>query len=196
MDNVLVRSEYSEPSDLPGMSSSDLSVLYLNIRSLPAHSDDLVFLLTNLNGQGISVDIILLCETNLTSVNHTLFQLPGYKFLEHHRKVRAGGGVGIFVKDVYSTILRNDIGLFVEGTFESLFCDVYVGKTKITVGTIYRVPNTPLGEYIANIENVYSKLSRTNSIKIVGTDQNLDYLKINSNHHAMDVLNLNLIVMA
>ena len=83
--------------NLGNLHNSDMfTVMHFNIRSLPAHFDDLILMLHNYQTMKISGDGILLCETFLTDLNCNLFQIKGYNFYEIHRKNQKGGGVGCF----------------------------------------------------------------------------------------------------
>ena len=151
--------------------------MHLNIRSLPDKFDKLKLLLSQLDNVNVNIDFILICETYLTERNHDLYHLPGYNFISRHRKQTKCGGVGMYISDKYNYIIRDDISLFVEHSFESVFVEVLINNAvNIIVGEIYRVPNSNRQLSIQYYEDIISKLQYENKEVIIGTDQNFDYL--------------------
>ena len=95
--------------------------MHLNIRSLPGKFDKLKLLLSQLDNVNVNIDFILICETYLIERNHDLYHLPGYNFISRHRKQTKCGGVGMYISDKYNYIIRDNISLFEEHSFESVF---------------------------------------------------------------------------
>ena len=50
--------------------NSKFSCMHINIRSLPDKFDKFKLLLTNLENESIQFDLILLCETFISEINH------------------------------------------------------------------------------------------------------------------------------
>ena len=74
---------------------SDLSMFHFNVRSLPAHIDELSPFLKNL---GNNFKFIGLCETWLNEFNHELYNIEGYSSVHNVRSKRRGGGVTLFIE--------------------------------------------------------------------------------------------------
>ena len=102
--------------------------MHLNIRSLPGKFDKLKLLLSQLDNVNVNIDFILICETYLIERNHDLYHLPGYTFISRHRKQTKCGGVGMYISDKYNYIIRDDISLIVEHSFESVFVEVLINN--------------------------------------------------------------------
>ena len=160
--------------------NSKFSCMHINIRSLPDKFDRLKKFLTNLDNEKIQFDAILLCETFLTDTNHDLFNIPGYTFISRHRKHYRQGGVGIYIKNNINFIIRDDLSIFIEKSFETLFLEVTssMGSRPIIIGEVYREPNSSCPNSITNYELITNKLQNENKEIIIGTDQNFDYLNI------------------
>ena len=157
--------------------------MHLNIRSLPDKFDELKLLLSQLDNVNVNIYFILICETYLTERNHDLYHLPGYNFISRHRKQTKCGGVGMYISDKYNYIIRDDISLFVEHSFESVFVEVLINNAvNIIVGEIYRVPNSNRQLSIQYYEDIIIKLQYENKEVIIGTDQNFDYLNSTCAH--------------
>ena len=142
---------------------------------------------SNIDSLYYGIDDLYKCDVikrnhNICSM-HDLFHLPGYNFISRHRKQTKCGGVGMYISDKYNYITRDDISLFVEHSFESVFVEVLVNHTvNIIVGEIYRVPNSNRHLSIQYYEDIISKLQYENKEVILGTDQNFDYLNSTCAH--------------
>ena len=157
--------------------------MHLNIRSLPGKFDKLKLLLSQLDNVNVNIDFILICETYLIERNHDLYHLPAYNFISRHRKQTKCGGVGMYISDKYNYIIRDDISLFEEHSFESVFVEVLINNAvNIIVGEIYRVPNSNRQLSIQYYEDIISKLQYENKEVILGTDQHFDYLNSTCTH--------------
>ena len=165
-------------------------VLHLNIQGLSSKFDQLQTLLSELSDAHVEIDYILLCETFVNDNNAHLFKLPNYNFICINRKIKAKGGVAIYIRDNIQYNLREDLSIFIEGEFEYIFIEsITNGQTSI-VGEIYRIPNTNVNLSIQRYEAILHKTESSNSQVIIGTDQNFDYLKINSYKPSTDLLHL------
>ena len=185
---------YREPNDVDHLEngSAKLKVLFLNIRSLPDKIDQLQDLLNILKDKNYEMDLILLCETFINDKNVDRCKLANYTFEEVHRTKKVGGGVGIFVNSKLKYKVRNDLIVFDEGIFESIFIELYSKNKNIITGSIYRVPNTNEKQFIDKYSNIIEKINTENKDIIIGTDQNLDYLKCDRHTNTANFLNFNL----
>ena len=152
--------------------------MHINIRSLPDKFDKFKKFLTNLDNEKIQFDAIQLCETFLSDKNHDLFNIPGYTFISRHRKHYRQGGVGIYIKNNINFVIRDDLSIFIEKSFETLFLEVTSSKGNIIIGEVYRVPKSSCPDSITNYELLTNKLQNENKEIIIGTDQHFDYLNI------------------
>ena len=138
----------------------------------------------------MEIDYILLCETFVNDDNAHLFKLPNYNLIYKNRKIKSKGGVAIYIRDNIQYNLREDLSIFIEGEFESIFIEsINNGQTSI-VGEIYRIPNTSVNLSIQRYEEILQKMESSNSQVIIGTDQNFVYLKIKSYKPSNDLLHL------
>ena len=151
--------------------------MHINIRSLPDKFDKFKIFLTNLDNENIQFYFILLCETFL--IFHDLFNISGYTFISRHHKRYRQGGVGIYVKNNINFIVRDDLSIFIEKSFETLLIEVSSSKGSVISSEVYRVPSSICPESISNHELITDKLQNENKEIIIGTDQNFDYLNTN-----------------
>ena len=107
-----------------------------------------------------------------------------------NRKIKAIGGVAIYIRDNIQYNLREDLSIFIEGEFESMFIESINNDQTSIVSEIYRIPNTNVNVSIQRYEAMLHKTENSNSQFIIGTDQNFDYLKINSYKLSTDFLPL------
>ena len=69
-------------------------------------------------------DVVGLAETWLDEVSEKMVAVGGYGALCASRKEGTGGGVALLVRDGLSYRERPDLGLFIEGVFESMFVEL------------------------------------------------------------------------
>ena len=102
--------------------------------------------------------------------------MTNYKFI--YKNIKIKGGVAIYIRDNIQYDLREDLSIFIEGEFESIFIEsINNGQTSI-VGEIYQY------------EAILHKTESSNNQVIIGSDQNFDYLKFNSYKPSTDLLHL------
>lgn len=76
---------------LPVVASKSISIIHLNIRSVPGHYEELEALSDSLNNP----QVIGLSETWLSTHNEELYSLPGYSIFFKSRLHKGGGGVAL-----------------------------------------------------------------------------------------------------
>lgn len=169
--------------------SSQLSLLHLNIRSLPAHYDALYDLCTNLNH---AFHFIALSETWLSQQSDGAYNLPGYQ-LEVSCRLRpqpnrlptqpSHGGVALYINSSLPYAVRNDVtistewceSLFVEVPSDYTSRDIVPHKTKsILVGIIYRSPQNKKEHFLAELERVLCSYRDSKTQIIIMGDINID----------------------
>ena len=176
----------------PLMHDYKYGALHLNIHSLPSKFGQLRNTIEILREDKVNIDFILLCETFLTNANADKFPIPGYNFVHKSRSSLSKGGVAMYISDQYNFIERHDLCINVEGEYESVIVEIEPrhGTKKILVSEIYRVPNTNERETVARYENMVSKMCDTHCDLVIGTDQNMDYMKVDSNTNVSDLLDV------
>jgi hypothetical protein len=187
-----LKCNYYEIEDLTknsiGIGDNRLSVMHLNIHSLPAKHQQLEILLTRLDQLNIHMDIIMLCETFLHDNITKLYQISGYKLICRNREMNRRGGVAMYLKDNIKYKLRNDLEIHIDGEFECLFIEAQLNNKQVIVGEVYRVPNTNEIDSIARFDQILNNLENSKLDIIIGTDQNFDYIKIEQHKNTSDLL--------
>ncbi len=87
---------------------------------------------------------------------------------------------------------RSDINIFDEGVFESCFIEIVTKPKNIIIGEIYRIPGTNEIDFMIKYEKIISTVKAESKNLIIGTDQNLDYLKVHTHSNTAKFLDLNL----
>lgn len=108
-----------------------------------------------------------------------MFQINGYNFVCRNR-TKSRGGVGIYITSNIRYSVRTDLGLNIEGEFESIFIEAKSINHRFIVGEIYRVPGTNTSISIARYDQILEQLESEKCDVYLGTDQNFDYAKINT----------------
>ncbi len=74
---------YISPDDIKldsvSLGSSQISILHLNIHSVPSKLDELKALLSKLKSKNLTIDVILLCETFISDNNKDSCKLDDYE---------------------------------------------------------------------------------------------------------------------
>jgi hypothetical protein len=106
--------------------------------------------------------------------------------------MKSRGGIAIYIADNLNYIERPDLCVNVEGQFECMSVEIKscAGKKNLIVSEIYRVPNTSEIHSIAQYEEVMTNICNTKCDVIVGTDQNIDYMKVHINQNASNLLEM------
>jgi hypothetical protein len=178
-----------EELKLSGHKKHKYHALHLNIQSLPAKFDKLCDLICSHNDIGMHFDFILLCETFLTNEIAQQFNIKNYNMVFNNRANQRRGGVLIYIHKKYKLTNLNDINIFIQGEFESIFVEVEYNKQKLIIGEIYRVPNTNIGVSLERYESVLEKLNSYKHPIIIGTDQNFNYMNIVQHGKTQELLN-------
>jgi len=176
--------------DLHQDSDFRFNTLHLNIRSLPTNIELLRTMLAHFCDGGIKIHFVLLCETFLNDINVSKCRVNGYNLVTKNRQSNSRGGVAIYISESFNFITRDDLSLNIDGEFESVIVEIKSSGTNLLVGEIYRVPNTSEAVSINRYETITENINQTNFNAIIGTDQNIDFLKIDKNKYANDLLNL------
>ena len=185
---------YVEPSNIKslGIQNSRLNILHANIHSVASKIGELKRMLKTLQDNGTAIDIILLCETFITDLTKSQCKLPGYQLEEQHRIKKSKGGVAIYIKNDLRYWQRSDLAIFKEGQFESIFIEVKSKTRNLIIGEVYRIPGSNEKEFVTDYEEIVNKINLENKEIIIGTDQNLDYLKISQHATTAKFLDVNL----
>ena len=100
----LIQCDYIESNESgrinPG--KNDLSIIQINVRGLLNKQDHLRDIIRSCHP-----DVILVCETWLTSKTTDLVDIAGYKLNCKNRVDRIGGGVGVLIKKDLRSRQRN-----------------------------------------------------------------------------------------
>ena len=195
LDDVLLgKCTYVDLDECPrNNDSGTIKVGHLNIHGLISKHDDLVDLLDTLNDKNLLPDVLLLCETFLNQHNFDNITFPHYDIISEYRKNKSKGGVSIMIRDTLRYQKRDDLKIFDEGVFESLFIELpRKSECNIVIGEVYRVPGTNEKQFLEYYETIVSKVRQEKKKIIIGTDQNLDYLKINRHTPTMKFFDLNM----
>ncbi len=193
-DRISEESNYFLPENIKELNyeNAKLKVLHLNIHSIPDKIDRLKFLLKKLEDQGIVIDVLLLCETFITDQNKESCKIPNYELREEHRKNMTKGGVAIYIHNRLKFIERCDLQIFIEGHIESYFIEIEFPDKNLIIGELYRVPNTDQNVFLEQYRQLLEKANVENKNIIIGTDQNLDYLKVHTHNTTATFLEMNL----
>ena len=139
---------------------ANLALLHLNIRSISKKLDKFSNFLGSLT---LDFSVIGITETWLDNSSH-LSDIQGYSFIHNPRVDTDGGGVGLYLAEHLKFKNRTDL-TFVN---ESLFVEVIRPTEKnIVIGAIYRPPDRNLNEFIGELDQLLSCISKINKLVLL-----------------------------
>ena len=188
--------KYLSPDDvrliMNAKTTDDISIIYLNIGSVPLHIDELQNFLVTTN---CYPSIIALAETKITQTVNTEFHphLENYTYLNVASSTHFGS-VGVFIKKDINYAVRQDLNMWQSKMWETLWLEIDFNKTKNFIGVVYRhtgmtdIPffSRTLEKNLKKITNVKNKNSK---FYIVG-DFNLDAAKIDQFPNISDFVDM------
>ena len=178
LNNSRLRQYYDHStfnSAFPNDSVADLSIFHVNTQSINAKGDNLISYLSILSRH---FDIICLTETWYGDEKIAEIFFEQYIGFYSNRVSRSGGGSCILVSKKLNCQITESLNVntdFVEAIFVDLLCN----NKKVTIGSIYRPPNTNFENFISFIEMNLQPMTSCGSDIFVCGDFNLDMLKIN-----------------
>ena len=176
-----IKSKYYTLKELSTLtiSHNDLSLLHMNIRSLPLHYDELVATLSRSN---ISFDIIGLSEpwhSSGSSIDINV-HIPGYSHFTCKSQSQ-NGGVALYVKRSLSPIPRPDLGKDCTD-FEAVWVKVDNKTEKnYLFCSAYRQPNSSISTFDEYLQEILSLPSVCSKQVFILGDFNSNLLDYNSN---------------
>ena len=165
---------FSTPSDIINSKFKNYTNLskfaHINARSIPKHIHEIEKIV---NETGF--DVLGVSETFIS--DHTpksIYQIPGYKFINKNRDKKCRGGIGIYVIENLPVKL---ISLPIEHVQpEMLFVEVTIGMMKMAIGVIYKSPLIPYSVYASIHENISAITNKYEHFLIMG-DMNINHLQ-------------------
>ena len=153
-----------------------ISLLHLNISSLPYHIDNLTYLLYDLD---FKFKVTAITESRLTTTQDPKYsiEIPDY-YIEHtSTKSEKAGALFYFSKNL-NYINRQDFSINKDEMLESVFIDVLSKSNKNTIiGCIYKHRKMTVADFTQNfIQPLLDKLSFENKNMILLGDFNIDLL--------------------
>ena len=188
--SLAVESNYLDLDNLSNFTSGDkLTVVHLNVNGLVNKIDQLNTFLSILSEKGISVHVMLLCETRLNDVTSNMCNIPGYSIVYQNRVASLGGGVAILIREGLPFIRFDDRLTHINSEFESICVELTYGDKQIYLAEIYRAPGTSETLSLERFDQFLNSFRNKRDV-IIGTDQNFDLLKCNSHSNTNTLLNI------
>ena len=168
--------------------NNQMTLLHLNISSLPYHIDEFTELLSDLE---IDFKIIGITESRLTTKRHPMndIKIPGYS-IEHTPTKSNKGGALLYISKDLNYKSRNDLKLYKDKNLESVFIEVLSKSDKNTIIVcIYKHPNLAIQEFMDTfLQPLLDNLSYENKNVILMGDFNIDLLHYESHIQTREFL--------
>ena len=181
---------FIKKNSTPGNHSKNLSLLHLNIKSLPRHYDAFTEYLTLLNFEFSCLGI---SETWLNECKEALHDILGYVTVSKYRTDRRGGGVSLYIRHEIPFTIRHDVDCF-DSEMESIFIEIdrhtFQTPSNIVIGLIYRMPDTSVDIFNERITDILNIIDREKKIIYLIGDLNIDLFKCESHQPTSTVLDI------
>ena len=171
------------------ITSTDLSVIHMNCRSIENKKDNLINILDTFANCATPVSFQFVGVTE-TWLSRTDFSIPSYKFVSIPYK--RGGGIGMFVRNDMQYQLRDDLSCITD-SHEMLFvesesdCRPTRAKNCI-IGVIYR-RHVSQDDFLSAVDNVLDKIYSENKNVILMGDFNSNLLHLTCDGAVQDLYN-------
>ena len=161
-----------ETIELSNFKQKGLNVVHLNIRSVIYKIDQIRMMISQ-----AKIDVLCLSESWLNpNITDSELSIEGYKRFRKDRTLKKGGGILIYIKDSISYDPIETQVIPTNENVESGWIQLNLKFTKpILLGTIYKPPQTPVGQTLKTLTDILSKIQPTvpHEIYIIG-DFNID----------------------
>lgn len=154
--------------------------LGLNAQSLPAKFNQLTNTLDEFYRNDMQISCLAIQETwNISNAN---LKIPGFNFFSKTRSNSRGGGLGVYIRDVYPSQIFPEFCLFIENVYESVAVKVHTpdGKSFVII-SLYRPNQHNLMTYSEQcdtfLQHFHEHLDMLSSINIpviIFTDSNFN----------------------
>ena len=173
-------------SILKNLKFDSLSLMSLNIQSLPSKNHEFCNLLNALNSNKSKVSVIGLQETWLTNLNNNSFSYPGYKsFFKSRQPGNIRGGVGLLIDDNFTCQPLNN-EFYIDNILETIVVRIKLGSFRTTVVSLYRPPskpgedvNTSFETFMKYFDDFLNYLENLNEPVCIIGDFNINLLNLN-----------------
>ena len=116
--------------------SSNFTLLQVNCRSLSKNFESLK---SSVLHNSTTPSVIAVCETWLKDGDDLFYNLPGYKFVSIPRKIKRGGGVGLYISSCLSFVVKHEFMSILNDVCEYVVVDiVFEDGPPITIVSLYK----------------------------------------------------------
>lgn len=189
--DINIDSKYYDLDEFIGLDHNphNFSFLSLNIQSLSSKYIEFKQFHNQLSENKCNFDIYALQEV-YSIIDPDIFHLDNYHPIQFKtRTVNKGGGVAFFISKSLKFKVIDELSIFQEKMFESMFIKVSLNdNSNIIIGNIYRSPTnlngiTPseqLDGFLEILSNILENLDELNCKVYLLGDFNIDLLKFNN----------------
>ena len=188
----LTSCDYYDVNDISKLriNENDLSVIHLNISSLPLHINELKLFL---NFFKCKFDIISISESRITKSNTltTNIDIPGYN-IEHTPTESKAGGCLLYISDKILYKLRNDLNVYCPKQLESVFIELLLSnKPSQIIGTIYKHPSMDVSTFTNDhLKNMLNAIHYGNKSTLLTGDFNVNLINYDKKRGTYNFLEL------
>ena len=172
------------------INEKDLSVIHLNISSLPLHINELKNFISFFK---YKFDIIYLSESRITKRNTltTNIDISGYS-IEHTPTESKAEGCLLYISDKIPYKLRNDLNVYCPKQLESVFIEVLLSnKPSQIISTTYEYPSMNVSTFTNDhLKNMLNAIHYENKSTLLTGDFNVNLINYDKKRGTYNFLEL------
>jgi hypothetical protein len=166
--------------------TSSMNILHINCRSIKKNYNSIINVLHMFKAP---LSAIAVSESWLTESVHDVYSIPGYNFYAKSRTDKIGGGVGLYVSNIFDCKIHSDLCRMTE-YLECIFLECRkVGCQSFIIGSIYRPPNSDLEQFNFDLLSILEYASGMNKLAIIAGDFNRNLLNSDSHPPTREFVN-------
>lgn len=161
--------------------NSEFSCISLNVRSMRTNWNAFVLYVDDFLS---SIDVIMLCEINITKEENHLYEIEGYNREFFNRSNSGGGGVAVYIKNdvLYEKVER------MTNLYENISLNVKRGNFEASIISIYRPPKSNVNCFIRELSEHVDAVGARRNLIVMG-DVNIN-IKDENNTYVCDYLSM------
>ena len=188
----LTNCDYCDVNDISKLriNENDVSVIHLNISSLPLHINELKLFLSFFK---CKFDIISISESRITKSNTltTNIDIPGYH-IEHTLTESKARGCLLYISNKIPYKLQNDLNVYCPKQLESVFIELLLSnKPSQIIGTIYKHSSMNVSIFTNNhLKDILNVIHYENKSTLLTGDFNVNLINYDKKRGTYNFLEL------
>ncbi|KAJ8034992.1 hypothetical protein HOLleu_22055 [Holothuria leucospilota] len=149
-------------------------------------------LLSLLNPCKNTFSVIAITETWFhKDIPFDLYNISGYTLIHRDRIDRNGGGVAMFVNNMFTFTVYDQISVTNYNSFEAMFINLCISQAKsVNIGVLYRPPHLSTSQFITDFNEMLSSYGYCSKTCYILGDLNINLMNVENDNQCADFMNV------